>query len=222
MRVLVPGTRILFVEALRIELLRIRVIIFIVMNSQDRNHNSSSLLDDYVLIWYFVVFDAVPCDERNRRVLPQSLWETEIKNELKRNKLNGTIEHLVQVLHFLHGVVSDFALVSRQDCFHLVSDLLLNLLVLRQVVQSKSHGGRSSFEAGQEEDEALGGDFVHSESLAVVLVPFFFRKFVVLQIDQQLHKVLAGVAVLLAVLNRVLHHLREEIRDVFKESVVLL
>jgi hypothetical protein len=87
MRVLVPRSRILFIEALRIKCLRIGVIFFVVMNPEDRYHNSSSLLDDYVLIWYFVVFDTLPCDERNRRVLPQSLWETEIKNELKRNDL---------------------------------------------------------------------------------------------------------------------------------------
>jgi hypothetical protein len=87
MRVLVPGTRILFVEALRIELFRIGVIFFVVMNSQDRYHNLSSLLDDYVLIWYFVVFHTLACDEWKRRVLPQSLWKTEIKNELKCNDL---------------------------------------------------------------------------------------------------------------------------------------
>ena len=74
--IMMPQFFILFSKSVRIELVRIRVVLLVAVNTKNWNYNRRPFFNGNILIRYLIVVNAFSCKERYWRVLPQSFCKT--------------------------------------------------------------------------------------------------------------------------------------------------
>jgi len=150
---------VLLVEPFGIELLRVRIVIGIVMQTVNGQHQHHIGLDDQGLVarsrWrQFVLFAAKSISHDYRRILPEGLGD-----------------HHVHINHLRHRFVRDVAVSLGEVTINLLAQAFLDVRIDRELVNDEAHQRRARLESREEEDEGLRNDVVQRHLVRAVLVP---------------------------------------------------